>query len=230
MSIRRRELIASTLTLLSGRSQGQSVNPPLVGSLLIAAAPESSYTWRQLVEDLRALGYAEGYTVHYAARSTEDPARLPAIATELVRLSPRLVYANGDEAARAVAAASKLIPIVAMTDDHIGAGLTDSFARPSRNVTGISRLEADLDTKRLELLHQLVPAANVILVLRDPGTSWTSRSSKLDESAERMHVKLIVRDIRKAIDVNDAVAQGKAAGVGALLVLASPLLSIFRWA
>src|SRR5262249_22575065 len=52
--------------------------------------------------------------------------------------------------------------IVAMTDDHVGAGLTDSLSHPSRTVTGLSRLESELDTKRLGLLHELVPAANLI--------------------------------------------------------------------
>ena len=82
-------------------------------------------------------------------RSGEDPARLSAIAAELGKLSPEVIYANGDEAARTVADTTTSIPIVAMTDDHVGAGLTDSYSRPSRNITGISRLEADLDTKRL---------------------------------------------------------------------------------
>jgi putative ABC transport system substrate-binding protein len=58
-----------------------------------------------------------------------------------------------------------------MTDDHVGAGLTDNYAHFSRNVTGVSRVEADLDTKRLELLHELVPSARFILVLRDPQTA-----------------------------------------------------------
>jgi putative ABC transport system substrate-binding protein len=78
-----------------------------------------------------------------------------------------------------------------MTDDHIGAGLTDSYSRPSRNVTGISRLEADLDTKRLEILHELVPSADFILILRDPETTWTSRSNRLEHAAEQSGIKFL---------------------------------------
>src|SRR5262245_40509917 len=121
LSITRRELIAGALTLFAGRSQGTSTSRPVVGALLNAAAAETSYTWKRLVEDLRTLGYVEGRTVRYSTRAVEDPAGLSVPAGELVKLSPKVIYANGDEAARAVAAASTSIPIVAMTDDHIGA-------------------------------------------------------------------------------------------------------------
>jgi len=199
-----------------------------MGALLVGSTPATSYVWTHLVEDLRRRGYIEERTIRYVARSGEDPARLSALAAELGKLSPQVIYANGDEAARAVADTSTSIPIVAMTDDHIGAGLTDSFSRPSRNITGISRLEADLDTKRLEILHELVPSADFILILRDPETTWTSRSNGLEQAAEQSGVKLFIRDIRTVGDVDGAIAQGKAAGVGAILVLGSPLLTTLK--
>src|SRR5262249_52016793 len=106
LSIGRRELIAGALTLFTGRARGQAANRPVVGALLSVAAVETSYTWKRLVEDLRTLGYVEGRTVRYATRAVEDPAGLSVPAGELVKLSPKVIYANGDEAARAVAAAS----------------------------------------------------------------------------------------------------------------------------
>jgi putative tryptophan/tyrosine transport system substrate-binding protein len=112
-----------------------------------------------------------------------------------------------------------------MTDDHVGAGLTDSLAYPSRNITGVSRLEAELDTKRLELLHELVPAANLILVLRDPRTAWPSRAATLEEAAARSGIKLDIQDFRGSEDVDNVVSAGETAGANALLVLGSPLLS-----
>jgi putative ABC transport system substrate-binding protein len=176
------------------------------------------------VKNLQALGYVEGSTVRYAVRASEDPAGLASFATELIRLAPQVIYANGDQAARAAAAASTSIPIVAMTDDHIASGLTDNFPHPSGNVTGVSRLEADLDTKRLQLLYELAPAAG-ILALRDPQTTWPSRTTKLEQAASRLGVQLQIRDIREATDVAIAIAGGQAAGAMAVLVLGSPLLS-----
>jgi putative ABC transport system substrate-binding protein len=117
------------------------------------------------------------------------------------------------------------VPIVAMTDDHVGAGLTDSLSHPSRNVTGVSRLESELDTKRLGLLHELVPAVTLVLVLRDPQTTWPSRAASLEEAAAHSGIRLFVRDIRAGSDVDGAIAAGEAAGAGAVLVLGSPLLT-----
>ncbi len=222
--MRRRELIASALALMARGSTARAADPPLVAVLLVNIRPDASGSWRRVVKNLQTLGYIEGSTIRYAVRASQDPADLASFATELIRLAPQVIYAQGDQAARAAAAASTSIPIVAMTDDHIASGLTDNFAHPSRNVTGVSRLEADLDTKRLELLHELVPAAG-ILALRDPQTAWPSRTTQLEQSALRLSVKLQIQDIREAGDVADAIARGQAAGAEAVLVLGSPLLS-----
>src|SRR6266699_1826760 len=203
--MKRRELLAGALAFVARASTTKAADPPLVAVLLVNTEPRASGVFRRLVDDLQAIGYTEGSTVRYAARASENPAGLAGFAAELIKLGPRVIYANGDQAARVVAAASASIPIVAMTDDHIASGLTDNFAHPSRNVTGVSRLEADLDTKRLELLHELVPAAG-ILALRDPQTAWPSRTTQLEQSALRLSVKLQIRDIREAGDVADAIA------------------------
>ena len=221
--ITRRELIAGAFGLLSAQEAAEADDLPIVGWLFISR-PGLSYTWKRIVADLQTLGYVDGATVRYVPRFTLDPAQLPLLASEIAALSPRAVYANGDEAARVAAAQWPKVPIVAMTDDHVGAGLTDSLSHPSRNVTGVSRLESELDTKRLELLHELVPAANLILVLRDPQTSWPTRAAALEEGAARVGVKLVIHDVRGSNDVN-AIAAGEAAGAGAILVLGSPLLS-----
>jgi len=222
--ITRRALIAGGLGLLSARAATQPADLPLVGALFISS-PELSYVWKHLVADMRTLGYTEGATVRYAARFTQDPRRLPALATEIAALSPHLVYANGDEPARVAAAQWPTVPIVAFTDDHVGAGLTNSLAHPSRNITGVSRLEAELDTKRLELLHELAPSAHRLLVLRDPETTWPSRAAALEEAAARSGVEIDIHDVHGSGDVDNAVAAGESAGAKALLVLGSPLLS-----
>jgi putative ABC transport system substrate-binding protein len=178
---------------------------------------------------MRALGYVDGVNIRYAPRFTYDAAELPKLAAQIAELSPAVVYANGDEAARVAAGQWTTTPIVAMTDDHIGAGLTDSYAHPSRNITGISRLEAELDTKRLEILHELVPSARAILVLRDPQTAWPERGAELERAASRVGIELFIRDVRENADIDVAVAAGRAAGVTALLVLGSPLLSSPRF-
>ena len=224
--ITRRALIAGSFSLLSAQTSAhaQAGDQPIVGSLFIGR-PGRSYTWKRLVADMETLGYVDGVAIRYVPRFTLDFAQLPTLASEIAALSPRAVYANGDEPARIAAAQWSKVPIVAMTDDHVGAGLTESLSHPSRNVTGISRLEGDLDTKRLGLLHELASAATPILVLRDLQTTWPSRAAALEEAAARSGLRLFVRDIRGGGDVDGAIAAGVAAGAGAVLVLGSPLLS-----
>jgi putative ABC transport system substrate-binding protein len=224
----RRGMIAASLGLLAARASAQSNNPPLVGALFLSDL-ERSYNWKRLKIDMQALGYIDGANIRYAGRSSYDAAELSNLAADIAELSPAVVYANGDEPARAAARQWTTTPIIAMTDDHIGAGLTDSYAHPSRNITGISRLEADLDTKRLEILHELVPSARVILVLRDPQTTWPTRGAELSRAPDHMGIELFIRDIREDADIDAAVGAGRAAGVTAVLVLGSPLLSSPRF-
>jgi putative ABC transport system substrate-binding protein len=224
----RRGIMAASLGLLAARASAQSNNPPLVGALFLSDL-ERSYNWKHLKIDLQELGYTDGANIRYAARSSYDAAELPKLAAQIAELSPAVVYANGDEPARVAARQWTTTPIVALTDDHIGAGLTDSYAHPSRNITGISRLEAELDTKRLEILHELVLPARVILVLRDPQTTWPERGAELDRAADHMGIELVIRDVRETADIDVAVAAGPAAGATALLVLGSPLLSSPRF-
>jgi putative tryptophan/tyrosine transport system substrate-binding protein len=220
--ISRRGLIAAALVMTA--PMAEAAEQPVVGALLISTA-ERSYSWNHLLAQMRDLGYVDGTTVRYAARFTQDPAELPKLAAGIAELSPRVVFANGDEPARVAAAQWSTTPIVAQTDDHIGAGLSDSYSRPSRNVTGVSRLEAELDTKRLELLHELMPAVRRILVLRDPQTTWPTRAELLDKAGARVGVELDIRDIYGASDIEGVIAAGKAAGARAVLVLGSPLLN-----
>lgn len=137
--ITRRGLIATGLSLTIA-PMAEAADPPVVGALFISTA-ERSYSWNHLLTQMRDLGYIDGTTVRYAARFTQDSAELPKLAAGIAELFPRVVFANGDEPARVAAAQWSTIPIVAQTDDHIGAGLSDSYSRPSRNVTGVSRRE-----------------------------------------------------------------------------------------
>src|SRR5437016_3916606 len=108
---------------------------------------------------MSALGYAEGRDYVIELRSAQsNPTRLPRLAAELVALQVDLIVTGGTPAAVAASKATGEIPIlIATVGDPVGSGLVASMARPGGNVTGLTSLSTELVTKRLDLLHQLLP-------------------------------------------------------------------------
>jgi putative ABC transport system substrate-binding protein len=124
-------------------------------------------TFRQ---GLRDLGYVEGQNIaieyRFAGGQVE---RLPELAAELVRLKLDVIVAPYTPPALAAKRATSTIPIVfAVVADAVGAGLIANFARPGRNITGLTSSSAELGGKRLELLKQVVPKASRVAVLYNP--------------------------------------------------------------
>ena len=116
----------------------------------------------------------------FAERKNE---RLPELVADLIHLKVDLVVASGTQTASAAKSATTTIPIV-MTNvgDPMSAGLIASLARPGGNVTGLSNLGAELNTKRLEILKDVVPKLARVGVLRDGDTrpfNWRSLGLRL---------------------------------------------------
>jgi ABC-type uncharacterized transport system substrate-binding protein len=129
-------------------------------------------------QSLRELGYEEGRNLIDYRWHEGNLDRLPALAEELVRLKPDVIYVSGPQATIAVKAATTTIPIVfAFVADPVGLGLVSSLARPGGNVTGFSTLVPEGFTeKQFELLHEAVPGAARMAVLINPANRM-NRSS-----------------------------------------------------
>src|SRR5690242_2349973 len=109
-------------------------------------------------QELSKLGWIEGKNIAFEYRFAEQKTeRLPDLAAELVRLKVDLIVVTGGPAALTAKRATTTIPIV-MTNqgDPVGEGLVASLARPGGNVTGLSSLGTELNTKRLEVLKDAV--------------------------------------------------------------------------
>ena len=117
---------------------------------------------------MKELGWEEGRNIRFdfvwAAGRTED---VPALARDLVARHVGVVVTFGNPGISAVQRATATIPIVGMSDDMVREGLAASMARPGGHTTGVSILGAELDLKRLELLHEYVPQALRMAVLTD---------------------------------------------------------------
>jgi len=200
----------------------QTASPRRIGILLAGASPRAV---RSFIGELQHLGYDEGRNLTVELRNAENqPARLPDLARELVRLKPDVILAMGTMGPTVAAMkATNTIPIVFVhAVDPVRTRLVASLARPGGNVTGVTSLNADLGAKRLELITEIVPGIRRVAVLVSRVDPETAPMLQVVESAARARrVQLDVLEIGDGTGLDGAIIKGDA---GALLVLGSPPL------
>ena len=110
-------------------------------------------------QGLRELGYVEGENIIIDYRYAEGRFdRLPALASELVRLKVDVIVTGGGGLTRAAKDATNSIPIVMAQDaDPVANGFVNSLARPGGNITGLSNLSPEISGKQLELVKETIP-------------------------------------------------------------------------
>jgi len=153
---------------------------------LNAASPEA-YTdrVRAFRQGLRDAGYLEGDNVAVEYRWAEGRYdRLPALAAELVRRQVAVIVAIPTVSALVANSATATIPIVfAVGDDPVKLSLVSSLAHPGGNLTGVNFFGAEVVSKRLELLRELIPGVSRLAVLVNPGNAPISEPTVRDVEA-----------------------------------------------
>ena len=164
-------------------------------------------------DELRRLGFVEGQNLivdsrGYAVRTEQ----FPAVAAELVKAQVDAILAGGAAAARAAQAATRTIPILTLTDDMVGQGLVASLARPGGNTTDISILATELDSKRQEILMEMVPAARRVAVLADANTAAPENMRALQEAARARGVELAVHLVERPERIGPQIEEARRGG------------------
>jgi ABC-type uncharacterized transport system substrate-binding protein len=131
-------------------------------------------------QELSKLGWIEGKNLIIEYRFSEQKReRLPELAADLLRLNVDLIVTTGEPPALAAKKATTTIPIVmANAGDPVGSGLVASLARPGGNVTGLSNLGTELNSKRLEVLKDAIPKLARVGLLRGQGGGIASAQLK----------------------------------------------------
>jgi putative ABC transport system substrate-binding protein len=167
---------------------------------------------------LKQSGFIEGQNVvielHYA---DNDGKQLQQLVAELVRRPVAAIVCN-HLAALAAKSASVTVPIVFVTGaDPIQDGLVGSLNRPGANVTGVSFLTGVVGSKRLELLHRLVPKAGTIAVLEHRGSPQARADrNDLPPAAQTIGVQLLLIDVENEREFETELAKAVQGGAGAL--------------
>jgi putative ABC transport system substrate-binding protein len=227
--MRRREFItllggAAVAWPVVGRAQQAGIVPK-IGLLWPAASPPAPPRMEAFRQGLQEAGLVEGRDVIIELRFAQGgPQQLAELAAELVRLKVDVIHASGDLAPRAAQQATATIPIVAITDDILGAGLITSLSRPGGTTTGLTILSPELSAKRLEVLRDIIPGLSRVASLWDP-TTGISQVRLTESAAQSLNIKLKVLEVRHRDDVAGAFQAAKTEKDEALNVFSSPFLA-----
>jgi putative ABC transport system substrate-binding protein len=215
-------LITFLLTTAPLAEAQQPGKIPRIGFLDGSTASGSAVLLEAFQQELSKLGWIEGKNVTIEYRfADQKPERVPELAADLVRLKIDLILVAATPPALAAKKATTTIPIVmANAGDPVAAGLVASLARPGGNVTGLSGLSTQLNTKRLEILKDAVPKLARVGLLRPTGDSIANELQLKELVAAAVALKLNLEGIEtqpNAKDLDSAFKTAKQKQVGAIM-------------
>ena len=228
--IRRREFITllGSVAAWPFTARAQQPATPVIGFLRPTSAEKSTKLLGAFRSGLAEAEYVEDHSVIIEYRWAENHYdRLPALATDLVQRQVAVIVAmGGTPSALAAKAATATIPIVFITgSDPVKDGLVASLNRPGGNLTGLSMFTSALGAKRLELLHDLVPAAAMIALLVTTDYALVDAQVKeVQTAAGSFGQHVLVLPVRTEQEIDGAFRTLVEQRVGALIVATDPFL------
>lgn len=193
--------------------------PALIGVLSPFVDGENSFL-ADFRDGLRAQGHTEGRTIRLEYRSADgDVNRLAELAADLIAHKVDVIVTSSAPAIQTVRQATSRIPIVmARVGDAVDQGIVTSLGHPGGNVTGASWLAPELSGKALEALHEMVPRATRIALLREAaGNSATVAA--VGAAAQRLGLRIDIFQVRDAFEIRDAFEAMHAVRSDGLIVL-----------
>jgi putative ABC transport system substrate-binding protein len=225
--MKRREFIfVSSLAVVSSliaRAQ-QGASPRRIGVVLVGLTPESKPA-RSFLQRLRDAGYSVGRDVVIEWRLARgDYDRVPELVADLVRSKVDVMVMDSTIGTDAAMRATSTIPIImALVVDPVGSRLVKSLARPGGNVTGLSMMTSDLNSKRLQMLKDVVPGLTRVAVLWNPDHPFHHQVIKdLKAIAPSLSIALSLQSVQSADELDQTFADIKRVSAQAVYVVEDP--------
>ncbi|MFN0164759.1 MAG: ABC transporter substrate-binding protein [Burkholderiales bacterium] len=225
----RRKVVLALAALLTAtqlaHAQQRSVR---VGALV---GRKISIFWPPIIKRLGELGYVEGKNLVLEYRSADGVSeRFATLARELIDAKCDLIFAIGaEQAARALIDAKSPVPTVIIANDYdpVKSGIVASLRRPGGNVTGIGVTQLELAAKRMEIMHEMLPAARRYLALGD-----TFSKDQLDavvQAGRRLGVEVVAETFgAPPYDIEAVLTKYRQQRIDALMLTSSPHLADLR--
>jgi putative ABC transport system substrate-binding protein len=225
--MRRRGFLAGLLLATSANVvMAQRRGRPAQTGILDPGIPQLFDAFR---DGMRSLGYAEGQNINTVLRSAQGrPEDVQPLAAELARLNVDVIVTAGTAPVRAAAEATSSIPIVfAALGDALASGIVTNLFRPGGNITGLSFLNTEVSSKRLEILVEAVRNVQRIAVFADP-TASQSFVEATEQAAKRLGVLPQIINVPRPEALEEAFRAAVGGGAQALNVLASAFFNAHR--
>jgi putative ABC transport system substrate-binding protein len=227
--MRRREFIK----LLSGAAAAWPLvaraqqTMPVIGFLRSTPAGPFAHLVVAFRQGLSEVGYVEGKNVTIEQRWADNQLnQLPNLAADLVRHQAAVIVGNAPAVVAARNAAATLPIVFVIGGDPVAQGLVTSLNRPGGNLTGVTFFSNSLGAKRLGILRELVPGANVIATLIDPSfPEAVDESREVEEAGSTIGQKIVPVHAGSEREFDAAFTSMVQAGAGALVVIGSPLFT-----
>jgi putative tryptophan/tyrosine transport system substrate-binding protein len=221
--MRRREFISflGATALCPQAARAQQPTKPVVGFLNVGKGDESAFLQVAFRAGLKEAGYIDGENVNVEYRWADGHfERLPSLAADLVHRQVRVIAATTTPGALAAKNTGTTIPIVFETaGDPIRLGLVKSLNHPGDNITGVTQLSSELISKRLGLLHELIPAVKLVALLVDRSDPRAeAQVADMNEAARGLDLQIHVVSVSNEDEIDKAFANISQSGARGLLV------------
>ncbi len=224
-------LLGSGVAAWPLKARAQRAAIPVVGFLHGAASDGYAPMATSFRQGLKETGYVDGQNVAIEFRWAQGQYdQLPSMATDLVRRQVAVIAAGGTPAAFAAKAATSTVPtVIVVGSDPVLLGLVGSLNRPEGNLTGLAVLTDELEAKKLEVLHELLPAATSVGLLVNPANAPAeSKAKDLQAAARSLGMRLHILNASSESQIDAAFAALAGLGATALIVSVDTFLNNSR--